>query len=124
MLTTTTVQLDEAAAELLQALPDQRSGRLARTLTPGAHAPLKQTLIALEAEHHLQDHRAPGHATIQVLVGHVRLTVGDDEVELAAGTWATIPPQVHGLAADEDSVALLTVASTVPDAAGAQEADR
>lgn len=107
----TTVDLHAAAAELLTSLADRPSGRAARTLSPGAHAPLKQTLLALGAGHHLQDHRAPGSATIEVLVGAVRLTVGDDETVLVAGRWAPIPDEVHGLAADEDSVALLTVAN-------------
>jgi quercetin dioxygenase-like cupin family protein len=35
---------------------------------------------------------------------------------LGAGEWTPIPGEVHGLAADEDSVALLTVASLVGDA--------
>lgn len=107
----TTVDLHDAAQELLAGLADQRSGRLARTLSPGAHAPLKQTLLALAADHRLQDHRAPGQATIEVIVGRVRLTVGDEAETLVTGQWAPIPDQVHGLAADEDSVALLTVAA-------------
>jgi quercetin dioxygenase-like cupin family protein len=112
---TSTVDLRTAAQELLDSLAEQPSGRTARTLSPGAHAPLKQTLLALQAGHQLQDHRAPGQASIEVLVGRVRLTVGSDEVALEAGHWAPIPPEVHGLVADEDSVALLTVASGTTD---------
>jgi quercetin dioxygenase-like cupin family protein len=108
---TSTVHLQAAANELLESLTQQPSGRAARTLTPGAHAPLKQTLLALEAGHRLQDHRTSGEATIEVLIGRVRLTVGADEQTLEAGLWAPIPSEVHGLIADEDSVALLTVAS-------------
>jgi quercetin dioxygenase-like cupin family protein len=107
----TTVDLRSAAAELLASLPQQPSGRAARTLASGAHAPLKQTLLALEAGHRLQDHRAPGQATIEVLIGRVRITGAAEEVALEAGHWAPIPSEVHGLAADEDSVALLTVAN-------------
>jgi quercetin dioxygenase-like cupin family protein len=103
--------LPTEAQALLRALPAQPSGRLARTLSPGAGAPLKQTLLALRAGHRLQDHRAPGQATIEVLAGRVRLTVHDGETVLETGSWAPIPSRVHGLAADEDSVALLTVAS-------------
>lgn len=106
-----TLHLPTAAAELLASLADEASGRAARTLTPGAHAPLKQTLLALQAGHTLQDHRAPGQATLEVLIGCVRLTTDAGEVALDAGHWAPIPDEVHGLAADEDSVALLTVAS-------------
>jgi quercetin dioxygenase-like cupin family protein len=111
MTTPSPVQLADAAAELLRSLAHHPSGRAARTLTPEAGAPLKQTLLALAAGTRLQDHRTPGRATIEVLVGRVRLTVGDDEVELVPGSWAQIPPQVHGLVADRDSVALLTVVS-------------
>lgn len=107
-----TLHLPTAAAELLASLADQTSGRAARTLTPGAHAPLKQTLLALQAGNRLQDHRAPGQATIEVLVGRVRLTTDAAEVTLDAGHWAPIPDEVHGLVADEDSVALLTVANS------------
>ncbi len=108
---TTTVDLRAAAEELVRSLAGQPSGRAATTLTPGAHAPLKQTLLALAAGNRLQDHRAPGRATIEVIVGQVQITVGDEGTVLAAGQWALIPDQVHGLLADEDSVALLTVAN-------------
>jgi quercetin dioxygenase-like cupin family protein len=119
---TTTVDLQLAAQELLRSLPEQPSGRTARTLTPGAHAPLKQTLLALAAGTSLQDHRAPGQATIEVLAGSVRITVGEAAQALRAGGWAPIPDETHGLIADEDSVALLTVAGrTAPqDAAVAR----
>jgi quercetin dioxygenase-like cupin family protein len=112
---TTTVDLQDATKELLASLREQPSGRAARTLSPGAHAPLKQTLLALAAGRSLQDHRAPGQATIQVLVGQVRLTVGGNDQAVAAGQWAPIPDETHGVTADEESVALLTVAArTVP----------
>jgi quercetin dioxygenase-like cupin family protein len=111
MTLATPLDLRAETDRLLQALPDEASGRLAHTLAPGAGAPLKQTLIALLAGTRLQDHRAPGQATILVLAGRVRLTVGDDESALPANRWAPVPAEVHGLVADEDSVALLTVAN-------------
>ncbi|WP_052668572.1 hypothetical protein [Nitriliruptor alkaliphilus] len=117
-----TLHLPTAAAELLASLADETSGRAARTLTPGAHAPLKQTLLALRAGHRLQDHRAPGQATLEVLVGRVRLTTDADELALSAGHWAPIPDEVHGLVADEDSVALLTVAGRTTAGTGADTA--
>ncbi len=118
---TKAVNLRAAAQELLGSLAQQPSGRAARTLSPGAHAPLKQTLLALAAGHQLQEHRAPGHATIELLVGRVRITTGGDDEELIAGDWAPIPPEVHGLVADEDSVALLTVVSQSAAADGASD---
>jgi quercetin dioxygenase-like cupin family protein len=116
----TPLHLPTEVDALLRALPQQASGRLARTLSPGAGAPLKQTLLALRAGHRLQDHRAPGQATIEVLAGRVRLTIGDDEVLLDAGSWAPIPDEVHGLVADADCVALLTVANGVPVTSGSR----
>lgn len=104
-----TVNLTTAAVELLEEARAANAGRAGRTLTPGAGVPLKQTLLALLAGERLNDHDSPGTATLQVLQGAVRLTAGED-VELAAGDHAPIPPQRHGLQAHEDTVVLLTVA--------------
>ncbi|MEX0657539.1 MAG: hypothetical protein WD080_00230 [Egibacteraceae bacterium] len=104
-----TVNLTTAAAELLEEARAANAGRAGRTLTPGAGGPLKQTLLALLAGQHLQDHASPGAATLQVLQGAVRLTTSDD-VELGAGDHAPIPSEKHGLEARDDAVVLLTVA--------------
>jgi quercetin dioxygenase-like cupin family protein len=95
---------------LLEQAHNQRSGRQSRTLTPGAGAGLSQTLLALTSGTVLEDHRAPGPATIHVLSGNLTLTVDGDETPLGTGTWATIPQVAHGLRADTDATALLTVA--------------
>jgi quercetin dioxygenase-like cupin family protein len=87
------------------------AGRSARTLTPGAGADLKQTVLALTAGNRLQEHRTPGPATIQVLKGQVRLGSDAAELELLTGQWAPIPDEVHDLVALTDSAVLLTVAS-------------
>jgi quercetin dioxygenase-like cupin family protein len=86
------------------------AGRSARTLTPGAGTGLKQTIVALTEGTRLQEHRAPGPATIQVLHGRVRLGTAKAELELSAGQWAPIPDEVHDLAALSDAALLLTVA--------------
>lgn len=99
----------EADALLAQART-QSSGRQSRTLTPGAGAGLSQTLLALTSGTVLEDHRAPGPATIHVISGELTLTVDGNETRLDAGTWSTIPQVSHGLRADTDATALLTVA--------------
>lgn len=101
--------LGGAADDLLAQAADG-NGRAARTLTPGAGARLKQTLLALTAGTELADHAAPGSATIQVLRGSATLRWDDTSLAVPAGHWAVIPEQQHGLHADEDTVALLTVA--------------
>ncbi|WP_370324206.1 cupin [Euzebya sp.] len=102
--------LPAAVDAVLAEARDARSGRAARTLVPGAGAPLKQTLLALTAGTVLADHESPGAATIQVLRGEVRLTSGEGPQVLDAGALAPIPPMRHGLAANDDAVVLITVA--------------
>lgn len=107
--TETTVSLPVAARELLEMARASTAGWAGRTLTPGAGAPLKQTLLALTAGERLNDHDSPNKATLQVIVGSVRLTAGSDHVDLHTGDHAPIPPVRHGLEATEDAVVLLTV---------------
>lgn len=104
------IGLPAAAGELVGEARRARAGRAARTLTPGAGAPLKQTLLALLAGRTLADHEAPGAATLQVLAGRVRLTVGAARQELGQGDLAPIPPARHGLDALDDAVVLISVA--------------
>lgn len=102
--------LHAAAGELLDQARGLDAGRSARTLTPRAGGPLKQTLLALLAGRRLDEHRAPGPATLQVLQGSVTLGTDGNSVTLAAGQWSAIPDEVHDLAAEVDAVVLLTVA--------------
>lgn len=97
--------------ELLEQAHGLDAGRAARTLTPGAGGALKQTILALVEGSRLEEHQAPGPATIQVLSGEVRLGTSSG-VELDAGQWAPIPDEVHDLEATSDATVLLTVAST------------
>lgn len=101
--------LAEAARELLEQAGGLSAGRAARTLTPGAGAPLKQTLLALTSGQRLDAHEAPGPATVHVLSGEVSLRTGDDELQLRQGHWAAIPSVEHDLGAETDAVVLLTV---------------
>ena len=105
------LDLLEASRGLLTEARHSDAGRAARTLTPGAGAPLKQTLLALAAGASLQEHVAPGPATIQILIGTARLTTEGGTTLLSAGEWAIIPETSHGLESAEDLVALLTVSS-------------
>lgn len=97
--------------ELLRKARGVRSGRSAVTLHGGRGRALRQTLMALRAGAALGEHESPGEATLQVLVGRVRLSLADGQsLELAAGDHVVIPARRHDLAADEDAVVLLTVA--------------
>ncbi|WP_197034735.1 hypothetical protein [Glycomyces sp. NRRL B-16210] len=106
--------LTDLADEQLAAARTAASGRSARTI--GGDRALRQTLLALAAGRALDDHESPGEATLQVLVGRVRLQAGDEISEGAAGDLLTIPPRRHRLDAVEDAAALLTVARSEPPA--------
>lgn len=86
------------------------SGRSARTVYGGPGTALRQTLIALAAGHALREHASPGEATLQVLRGRVRLVAQDQSWPGTAGDLLVIPDARHALHADEDAVALLTIA--------------
>lgn len=87
------------------------NGRSSVTVFGGREHDLRQTLIALAAGHALGEHESPGEATLQVLVGTVRLTAGDEVWEGGTGDHLVIPPHRHDLEAVTDAAVLLTVAS-------------
>lgn len=103
--------LDDLAECLLASAVSHSAGRAARTLTPGHDRTLRQTVMALRRDARLDDHTAPGPATLQVLRGHVRLGTVGGTSELREGDWAPIPRSAHDLTARVDSVMVLTVAS-------------
>ena len=70
--------------------------------------PLRQTVIALTAGSSLDEHNSPAAGSLQVLRGHVNLTVAGGDQDLASGHIHPLPPERHGLTALEDSVVLLT----------------
>ncbi len=110
------ISLADLASEKLAEAKQSHSGRAAHTIHGGHSYELRQTLLALLADHELSEHDSPGEATLQVLRGHVRLTTGGDAWDGKAGEYLAIPPERHALHAIEDSVVLLTVLKTIPSA--------
>jgi len=86
------------------------SGRSARTVWGGHEHVLRQTLIALIANASMSEHENPGEATLQVIIGRVRLDAEGHQWEGRQGDMLFIPPARHSLLAIEDTVVLLTVA--------------
>ena len=85
------------------------SGRSAHTVHGGHDHILRQTVVALVQDHCLDDHESPGDATLQVLIGAVRLATDSDSWNATAGELLAIPRQRHSLTALDDAVVLLTV---------------
>jgi quercetin dioxygenase-like cupin family protein len=106
--------LTAVADEQVAAARRASSGRSARTTHGGHEHALHQTVLALAAGRALDDHESPGEATLQVLAGRVRLTVGEESWEGTTGTYLVIPKQRHRLDALEDSAILLTVVASAP----------
>ena len=106
-----TTSLTALAHQQLETARTLGSGRSAVTVYGGQAHDLRQTLIALTAGTVLGEHDSPGEATLQVLQGRVALRADSDQAEVAAGDHLIIPPQRHDLAALDDSVVLLTVAT-------------
>ena len=107
---TTPASLTTLADELHAAAKEANAGRAARTVHGGAELTLRQTVIALVAGRGLDEHESPGEATLQVIRGDVRLEgVTSGSLPGTTGDLLTIPDERHSLAADTDSVVLLTV---------------
>jgi quercetin dioxygenase-like cupin family protein len=106
-----TTSLTDLAQEHLDTARGAGSGRSSVTVYGGREHDLRQTLIAMKAGTVLGEHEAPGEATLQVLEGRVVVHADGDEWEGAPGDHLVIPQQRHDLAAQADSVVLLTVAT-------------
>lgn len=111
------LSLTSLASEKLAEARTSHSGRAAHTIHGGHTHELRQTVLALLADHDLSEHDSPGEATLQVLQGHVQLTAGADSWDGRTGDYIAIPPVRHALHAVEDSVVMLTVLKSQPGAA-------
>lgn len=76
---------------------------------------LRQTMIALVGGTELAEHNSPHAASLQVLVGRVRVT-GADAAVLSAGELALLTHERHAVTALEDSAFLLTTVTGVEPA--------
>ncbi len=75
----------------------------------GGDFALRQVLIALADGGRLAEHENPGEATLQVLVGRVRLSAGDDAWEAAEGDHLVIPQRRHALDGIGPAAVLLSI---------------
>ena len=72
---------------------------------------MRIVMIWLHAGGTLLEHKADGIISVQVLKGHIRFKVGDEEKRLAEGNMLTLHEKIpHTVIAIEESVFLLTMA--------------
>lgn len=102
--------LSDLAYQHLATASTASSGRSAGTVYGGSNHVLRQTMIALTAGTVLAEHQNPGEATVQVLLGRVRLTAGNSAADGGPGDLLVVPPSRHALEALEAAVVLLTAA--------------
>src|SRR5690625_1069247 len=104
-----TLDLASLAQEKLANALESKSGRDAATVCGGRDKHLRQTISALKNGGELAEHASPGEATLQVLVGRIKLRTRTESVELGEGEYMHIPDELHAVDALTDSVFLLTV---------------
>jgi quercetin dioxygenase-like cupin family protein len=95
--------------EIARFAPDVPSGRRSETLlkTPT----LRVVLVTMRAGTELHEHTAPGVITMQGLQGRLVVTVGDEELDMAAGDLIALKAETHhAVRAAEDGAFLLTIA--------------
>lgn len=107
------ISLTALARQHLESARAASSGRSAHTVYGGHEHSLRQTLMAMTAGSEMDEHESPGEATLQVLLGRIRLTNGQTHWDGSAGDHIIVPRSRHGLQALEDSAVLLTVAKAV-----------
>jgi quercetin dioxygenase-like cupin family protein len=104
-----TFDIASEIARLQQEETWTRSGRNSRTLAKEPN--LRVVLITMQAGTQILEHRAAARLSVQVISGHLRLQVPDQDVDLPAGHLLvldhSIGYEIHAL---DTSAFLLTVA--------------
>lgn len=104
------ISLEALARQQLEAASRAGGGHTADTVYGGREKVLRQTVVGMVAGASLGEHENPGEATVQVLLGRVRLSSGELSWQARTGDMIFIPDARHSLEALEDSAVLLTVA--------------
>ncbi|MDD9207550.1 cupin [Georgenia sp. 10Sc9-8] len=111
--------LDALATSHLEAARASEHGRSAELLVHDG--PLRQSILALVSGAELAEHNSPHAASLQVLVGTVRVT-GEDEPEISAGELHKLTHERHAVTALADSVFLLTTVTGLEESQKSPEA--
>ena len=100
--------LDAIVREMRTIDAYRRDGHTARTIV--REPDLRVVLVAMKADSKILEHRADETACIHTLVGHVRLRLSDEVIELPTGQLLGIGRGIrHDVTAAVDSAFLLTL---------------
>jgi len=103
MSTSATVFTDLAAEVEIPA-----EGTLSRVLYKDNR--VRVVIFAFDTGQELTEHTASVAAVVQVVKGRLRLTLGDETVEVGPGSWVHMPPHLgHSVQTLEPSVMLLSM---------------
>jgi len=94
----------------LEAARRASSGRSAKTVHGGHDKVLRQTVIALCSGRSTDPYESPGEATVQVILGRIRLQTDSTTWDGSPGDLIVVPQARTAMHAVEDAVVLLTVA--------------
>jgi quercetin dioxygenase-like cupin family protein len=95
---------------------DTEDGKDRRAVTLIRESGMHVVLVSLKSGAAMQEHAAPGPATVQVLDGHVRLDLGDEHLDAPAGRLVAFDAGVrHLVQAIDDSTLLLTLSEPRSD---------
>jgi len=96
-----------ACTNLLDLVPIAERGIVSKPLL---QLDAKVIVFAMDGGQSISEHRAPFVATVHVLDGHLRFTVGDATHDMKANDWLVIPNNAaHDLEAVEPTRFLLTM---------------
>jgi quercetin dioxygenase-like cupin family protein len=91
---------------------DSPRGRSRGAVTLVKQSGMTVLLTHLHSGGSLQEHAAPGPATVQVLDGRVQFEIGDERFEVPAGRLVAFDAGIrHSVKALEDSTLLLTLSA-------------
>ena len=100
--------LMEMAENLMEEAESAASGRASLTLARGDELTL--ILVALKADHVLEEHPAPAAATVIMLSGSIIFTTNADKITMEQGEGVTFTGDVlHSVYASEDSAFLVVI---------------
>lgn len=99
-----------APGEIVDLCPAQGNLKEARTAALVKTKAFEAVRIVLQAGAQLPVHHVAGEITLQCLIGRVRLTVEDQNLDLSPGQWVYLAGGApHAVQATDNSVLLLTI---------------